>query len=77
MWSGRMFGFVKLQLHPGVGNRPVITYAHRAEPGRLGCVVSIQKCVKSDVYPVAISQKVTKNLPVSFYSPMPEFKLII
>ena len=46
-----------------------------AAAGRLGCVISIQKGVKSDVYPVAVSQKVTKNLPVSFYSPTPRFKL--
>ena len=39
------------------------------EPGRPGCVISIEIGVKGDVYPVAISQKVTKNLPVSFYSP--------
>ena len=44
------------------------------EPGRLGCVISIEIGVKSDAYPVAISQKVTKNLPVSFYSPIPGFK---
>ena len=46
------------------------------EPGRLGCVISIQKGVNGDAYPVAVlvSQKVTKNLPVSFNSPMPGFK---
>ena len=44
------------------------------EPGRLGCVISKQIGVNGDTYPsVAISQKVTKNLPVSFYSPTPEF----
>ena len=42
---------------------------------RSGCVISIQTGVKGDAYPVAITQKVTKNLPVSIYSPMPGFKL--
>ena len=49
-------------------------YLCTPEPGRLGCVISIQKGVKSDAYPVAVSQKVTKNLPVSFYNPKPGFK---
>ena len=44
------------------------------EPGRPDCVVSIPVGVNGDEYPVAVSQKVTKNLPVSFYSPMPGFK---
>ena len=44
------------------------------EPGRLGCVISIKKGVNSDAYPVAISQKVMKN--ISFYSPTPGFKEI-
>ena len=30
------------------------------EPGRPDCVISIQKGVKSDAYPVAVSQKVTE-----------------
>ena len=41
------------------------------EPGRLGCIIPIEKGVKGDAYPVAISQKVMKNLPVAFYSPTP------
>ena len=28
----------------------------------------------TDAYPVTVGQKVTQNLPGSFYSPMPEFK---
>ena len=38
------------------------------EPGRPDCVISIEIGVNGDAYPVAISPKVTKNLPVSFYS---------
>ena len=30
--------------------------------------------MNGDAYPAAVSQKVAKNLPVSFYSPMPGFK---
>ena len=30
--------------------------------------------VNGDAHPAADSQKVAKNLPVSFYSPMPGFK---
>ena len=59
-------------LNPGVWNCPVIP-----EPGILGFDTSIQKGVNSDVYPVAISQKVTKNLPVFFYSPTSGFKYIL
>ena len=47
------------------------------EPGRLGCVISKQKGVNGDASPVAISQKATKNLPVSFYSPTLGFKHIL
>ena len=62
------------ELKPGVGNRPVITYA-TPEPGRLGCVISIEIGVNGAAYPAAVSQKVAKNLPVSFYSPTSGFKL--
>ena len=65
-----------LQLKPGVGNRPVITYA-KPEPGRLGCVISIEIGVNGVAYPVAVSQKVVKILPVSFYSPTSGFKAIL
>ena len=44
-------------------------------PGRPDCIISIEKGVNGYTYPVAISQKVKKNLPVSFYSPTPGFKL--
>ena len=44
------------------------------EPGRPDCVISIEIGVNGDAYPVAISPKVTKNLPVSFYSPTSGFK---
>ena len=47
------------------------------EPGRQDCVISIGIGVNGDAYPAAVSQKVTKNLPVSFYSPMPGFKIIL
>ena len=57
---------------PGVGNRPVITYA-TSEPGRLGCVISIEIDANGAAYPAAVSQKVAKNLPVSFYSPTSGF----
>ena len=40
---------------------------------RLRCT---KKGVKSVAYPVAVGQKVTKNLPVSFYSPTSGFKLL-
>ena len=53
--------------------KPPGRYLCTPEPGRPDCVISIEICVNGDVYPVAISQKVTKNLPVSFYSPMPGF----
>ena len=52
---------------------PPAHYLCTPEPGRLDFVISIQKRVKSDAYPVAICQKVTNNLPVSFYSPTPGF----
>ena len=63
-------------LNLGVANRLVIiyiVYLCTPEPGRPGCVISIQKFVNGDAYPVVFSQKVTKNLPVSFYSPTPGF----
>ena len=44
------------------------------ETGRLDCIISKEIGVNGDAYPIAISQKVTKNLPASFYSPMPGFK---
>ena len=46
--------------------------AHRPD-----CVISIEIGVNGDAYPAAVSQKVTKNLPASFYSPMPGFKASI
>ena len=49
-------------------------YLCTLEPDRQGCVISIQKGVNGNAYPVAVSQKVTKNFPVSFYSPTPGFK---
>ena len=55
--------------------KPPGHYLCTPEPGRLSCIISIHKDVKSDAYPVAVSQKVTKNLPVSFYSPTPRFSL--
>ena len=48
--------------------KPLSHYLCTPESGRLGCVIAIQKGVKSNAYPVSINQKVTKNLPVSFYS---------
>ena len=54
---------------------PPSHYLCTPEPGKLDCVISIQKGVNGDAYSVAISQKVTKNLPVSFYSPTPGFKV--
>ena len=44
------------------------------EPGRPDCAISIEIGVNGDAYPVTISPKVTKNLPVSFYSPTSGFK---
>ena len=41
---------------------------------QLICVISIEIGVNGDAYPAAVSQKVTKTLPVSFYSPMSGFK---
>ena len=41
----------------------------------MGCVISIQKGKNSDAHHAAVSQKGMKNLPESFYSPMPGFKL--
>ena len=43
------------------------------EPGIPDCVISIKIGVNGDTYPVAVSPKVTKNLPVSFYSPTSGF----
>ena len=60
---------------PRCGEQPG-HYLCTPEKGRLGCPISKQKGVNGDAYPVAISQKVTKNLPVSFYSPAPGFKMI-
>ena len=53
--------------------KPTGHYLYTPELGRLGCVISIQKGVNCDAYPVSFSQKVTKNLPVSFYIPTPGF----
>ena len=49
------------------------------EPGRPDCVhvISIQRGINGDAYPVAVSQKMVKHLPVSFYSPTPWFKGIL
>ena len=47
------------------------------EPGRPDCEIYIQKGVRGDAYPVSISQKVTKNLPIFFYSPSPGFKRFV
>ena len=55
--------------------KPLGHYLYTPEPGRLGCVISIQKGMKSDAYTVSIYQKVTKNLPVSFYSHMLGFNI--
>ena len=46
------------------------------EPGRPDCVIFIEIGVNGDAYPVAINPKVTKNLPVSFYSPTSGFKIL-
>ena len=46
------------------------------EPGRPDCVISIEIGVNGEAYPVAISPKVTKNIPVSFYSPTSGFKFV-
>ena len=66
---------IVLSLKPGVGNRPVVTYA-TPEPGRLGCVISIEIGVNGAAYPAAVGQKVTKNLPVFFYSPTSGFNTL-
>ena len=55
--------------------KPLGHYLCAPEPGRLGCVISIEKGVNGDAYPVAVIQKVRKNLPVSFYSPTPGFNV--
>ena len=39
--------------------------------------MSLEKGVNDDAYPVAVSQKVAKNLPVSFYSPTTGFKAAV
>ena len=44
------------------------------EPVRPDCVIPIEIGVNGDACPVAVSQKVTKYLPVSFYSPTSGFK---
>ena len=54
--------------------KPPGHYLCTPEPGRLDCVMSISKGVNGDAYPVAVSQKVTKTLHVSFYSHTPGFK---
>ena len=62
-----------LQLKPQCW-KPLGHYLCTHEPGRLGYVIYTQKGVNGYVYPVAVSQKVMKNLPVSFYSRTPGFK---
>ena len=54
--------------------KPPGHYLCTPEPGRPDCVISIEIGVNGDANHAAVSQKVTKNLPVSFYSPMPGFK---
>ena len=49
--------------------KPPGHYLCTPELGTPDCVISIEIYVNGDAYPVAIGQKVTKNLPVSFYSP--------
>ena len=39
------------------------------EPGRLGCIISIQNGVNCDAYPVTFSQKVTKSYLSPFIVP--------
>ena len=34
-------------LNPSVGNRPVITYAHRSQADRVAYIISVQKGVKT------------------------------
>ena len=55
--------------------KPPGHYLCAPEPGRPDCVISIHIGVNGDAYPVAVSQKVTKNLPVSFYSPTSGFNV--
>ena len=57
--------------------KPPGHYLRTPQPGRPDCVISIEIGVNGDAYPVAVRQKVTKNLPVSFYSPMPGFKVFV
>ena len=57
--------------------KPPGHYLCMPEPGRPDCLISIEIGVNGDAYPVAISPKVTKNLPVSFYSPTSGFKDVI
>ena len=57
--------------------KPPGHYLCAPEPGRPDCVISIEIGVNGEANPVAISPTVTKNLPVSFYSPPPGFKAIL
>ena len=56
--------------------KPPGHYLCTPEPGRLGCVIYIEKGVNSDAYPVAISQKVTKIYPSPFIVPRRGLKMI-
>ena len=58
------FYFTKLKVRCW---KPPGHYLCIPEPGRPDCVISIEIGVNGDTYPVAISPRVTKNLPVSFY----------
>ena len=70
---GAIFSFIYASVKPRCC-KPYGHYPCTPELGRLGCVISIKIGVPGDAYPVAISQKVTKSLPVSFYSPTQGFK---
>ena len=65
-----------LPLKPGVWEPPG-RHLCIPEPGRPGCVILIEIGVNGEVYPVAIGQKVTKILPVYFYSPTSGFNTIL
>ena len=56
--------------------KPPGHYSCSPEPGRPDCVIPIEIGVNGDALPATVIQKVTKNLTVSFYSPMPGFKYI-
>ena len=78
IWSTREIGKnTKIHLFKARCWEPPGHFQCTPGPGRLGCVISIEIGVNGEAYPVAISQKVTKNLPVSFYSPMPGFKTLL